>query len=556
MADEEKIYYESWWFEWILLAVCLAGCWLLWTMWLEPGLDPWSDPTHSVLLAKSLLAGQGLHLSQLPAGGEPLPFFNHPPFYPILLAGMMKAYGTTDIQTLAQPFKYLNFGLYALSVMVLHAFISKRIRKPFSFMITVLYAIAPPALYATEHVMPDIAYILMSLLAIYAVDRGLDGEGQWQSSATLFLVILAVYTHLAGFALLIAYAFLSLKNHGLAKTFVSMAVVAVSLVPWVFLEQGIGQNSPGFKQVISRTHSQQAPLIKQAVEHTETMLQKSTNTLLGTIRFNYFDSVVVRKLNIRNQEIDLSQLPWIRWVVGGLMAIGLLYGLYMNSGIAALYMVTLFILGFFVDPPQGVPMTVVLPFLIFFTFYGLIRVGDGLSEFNIPFTKAVVTLLIGMVALGSLSGHFDGLQHNLAQTYKESYKGSYKAESTPEPTSALAIASSKTPINQNDAHQRALGWINTNLPPKVAITTPKPRKLSLFTGRVGQKLPTAASQNKVLSGLLQSQYILEEQSNPTVRSRITPILEANANRFRLVYNDQPGNIRIWQVLPRTPQVHQ
>jgi hypothetical protein len=94
------------------------------------------------------------------------------------------------------------------------------------------------------------------------------------------------------------------------------------------------------------------------------------------------------------------------------------------------------------------------------------------------------------------------------------------------------------------AHRRALDWLKVHTPASAKIGTPRPQAAEEVAGGKSSKEEAAARQEALQNEMGQYDYLVEEGA-----SKISPAQGASGRGLKLVYEDVPGRIRIWQVKP-------
>ena len=96
----------------------------------------------------------------------------------------------------------------------------------------------------------------------------------------------------------------------------------------------------------------------------------------------------------------------------------------------------------------------------------------------------------------------------------------------------------------NSAQRRAMDWLKAHTPQSAKVGEARPEAASLLADDKDATPEVKAERQKALKTELgQYDYLVEEGS-----TKITPAKNAASKGLKLVYEDVPGRIRIWQVL--------
>ncbi len=334
----DRPYYTTWWFEWCILFLCFAIGWLLWNqldgLWAENA----NTSNQFIELARSIARGHGY---ALPHAGSHTPYLDTPPLYSFALSLIMLFFKTSQATELAQAFLFLNFSLYFSSIILVYSFISNRIRRPYSFIITFLYTVSPMTLSAVKSMSPELLYLVLSLWAMVTIDKYFAKESHkikknhviWSCIA----VVLSLLTMNLGFTLLAAFFGLSLYKLGLKRAFITIATVLLIMTPW-FLREGFHRT---FSQVIPARFEQslsENPQIRNPSRHpnqfsrqifhnADLAMAETTESTLGSLDLRYLTHPIAQQLGINRWEFHFSESPWIRWSLSIISLLGIMLGL-------------------------------------------------------------------------------------------------------------------------------------------------------------------------------------------------------------------------------------
>lgn len=539
-----KPFYETWWFEWLFVAACWTAGWFLWHLLDHPFLDGAAASAVYMELAKSIAEGHGYTLLHTTTS---VPHLAHPPVYPLLLSWVMQGLHQNDLMKLIHPFKLLNLGFYLVSIFLVYRFSCRGIRKPYPFLITGLYALAPLTVSAAGSISSEMAFLVFSMTALLVIDKFFTDKGggitRWDWVWGGFWVVLSILTRNAGFALLAAYFLLALRHTGLKRSCVMLALVLTVLSPWYLREIFYRNFYPNQELLVQELgHETMVPhaadpfadsdhFFSRMLENAEETLIDATQHTMGALSFDRFEGGMFEKLHLDDVEVRFSEMPWVPWTLGVLVLFGVMVGMQGCSGIGSLY------LGVFLAAACLIPierqtyyLLPILPLMLFYLFMGVMRFGEWMAQVKIPVSKVAVPALVVVIGVNCLAGHLEHLRETrMIQAY-------YKPE-----TSGGEMS------GQQRGYLRALQWIRTNTPPRVQIVARKPSSTYVFTERKARPFPQYRQPERVLADLLRADYVLEEMGVRAVRNYLSPAIQRHPQHFRLVYNDPGSQIRIWQV---------
>ncbi|MCE7860428.1 MAG: hypothetical protein DYG86_11660, partial [Chloroflexi bacterium CFX2] len=129
------------------------------------------DDAHYIILAESLVSGEGYKLINFP---RPQIERNFPPGFPILLAPF-----TLVFQKNFEALKLVSLILWLASIPLVHKFFSKRLNSPGLEVLTAFVALNPLLIGSSVSVMSESAYVFFSLLALVVFDKTDDKKVGW-----------------------------------------------------------------------------------------------------------------------------------------------------------------------------------------------------------------------------------------------------------------------------------------------------------------------------------------------------------------------------------------
>lgn len=530
-SSAAKPYFEEAWFEVAFLAACLGLAAALFYTLLPPA-DLSPETIQSVAMARLLAEGRVL---------DAFTRFSQAPVYPLLLSLVIQLRATTELPRLIEGFQQLNLLLYGSSIALVYAFIRRQIRKPYSFIITALYALAPSTLLMAWRVDPQMAFMVFSLGSLVTVDWSLSTESAQGGKITRgelimcgTLIGLSILTQEIGYTLLIAFFFILIKRMGLKKSALSVSVIVLCISPFIGrdLYSVLRKPDPYIAPSAAIVQSaQKQGLIRTFQDTADNMLQAVTHHAVGDLQVSALDA------KSGTSRIEMDRFPWGRWILGCLALIGLAYGLYQYTGIGSLYLATFLVTSLILFPNNGASLALILPLLMFYLYFGLMRAGEWAKRVHLPLSKIVtpaLTVWILLCTATTLSGQLSDAKID----WKPTMDGHLPK--------VVYLSTAKAPENRLDearsesAHRRAMSWLSEHTPQNAKVAIPRPESASLAAD-------VAANQPALRKTFGHYDYLLEENAVPIAPAKA---LTASDQGLKLVYEDIPGKTRIWQIQPQ------
>lgn len=537
MAD--RPYHEETWFEILFIAGSFFVGFMLFKG-LMPPIEMGPDAIQTVAMAKLFSEGRIL---------DAFARFNLPPVYPLLMALVIKIKHSTELPKLVDGFHTLNLILYFLSIGLVHFFVRRQIPKPYTFIITGLYVLAPATLGMVWAINPQMIYMVLSMASLIAIDISLSKEsalgGQLSRGEIILCGVcmgLSILSWQVGYTLLVAFFFVTVKRFGLKKSGLILSVIILCLSPFIGrdLFYVLRSPQPYVGPTVSIVESMANQGFFRTVEaYADRIIVNVTDHALGDLNLASVDHLAHTPKSSGPSRIDVEQKPWVRWVIAIVAITGAIYGLYQYTGIGTLYLCTYVVTALALLPNAGLDLAPVLPLLLFYLYFGLLRMGQWFQKLDMPLlTKIAVPVLTGWILLATFTSHlslFRSGGHRKINGHKPKIMYMSTAK---DPETRLQQAQT------GSAHRRAMDWLKEHTEPDAKVATPRPEAMSRLTGTDGKKAPDEAEQKQLQSELGQYNYLVEEGA-----SKISPAQANKGNGLKMVYEDVPGKIRIWQVNP-------
>lgn len=541
MAGSGKPYFEETWFEVVFIAACFFVMFLLF-YGLMPPVEIHNGVIQNVAMAKLFSEGRFL---------DAFARFNLPPIYPLLLAAIIKFKHSAELPRLIESFRILNLALGMISAGLVHFFVRRQVCKPYVFIITALYALASPTLGMAWSLSSQMIYMVLSLATLIAIDISLSKEsamgGQLSRGEIIVCGVflgLSILSWQVGYLIMIAFFFVMVKRFGLKKSSMVIGCIMLALSPFVGrdLFYVIRSPQPYVEPAVSIVRSlNNRGLFRTMETYADNILINLTHHAIGDLNLSSLDRIAHPPQKTAPSRIGITQQAWLRWLIGIVAIVGAGYGLYQYTGIGSIYLCTYVITALALLPNAGLNLALVLPLLLFYLYYGLLRTGQWLQRLDMPLlariTVPVTTVWIILCTLTTHLGHARGGYH-----YRSAAKG--HAPKVMYMSTASAPDSRLEAAQTTSAHRRAMEWLQAHTPESAKVGIPRPEAASELAAGKDNSATGKARRAAVKSELEQYDYLVEEGA-----SKISKAKAASGLGLKLVYEDVPGRIRIWQVNP-------
>lgn len=514
--------HEERWFEGFVVLSCLGLAWLLWQ-----GLDTASPLAQlRALSAESL---RNLTVARQLAEGQYSQVFSEadlPPMYPALLATLARLKeldlaGQNGLMALLSLAKNMNFYSFAASVVLVHLFVRTRLERPVSFLVTMLYTLSPLAVSTSFMIAPTLLYLVFSLAALVLTDRVFnapDGKMWWMLLGACLLT--AILCLPLGYILLLAFFIAGTRKLSLRKAMVPAVIVLMLSAPFLlrdaYYHYRPGTSTPALQDVLPALQQQTRP------PKVEALARESSQSMLGSVVWG-------------QDRLPLGGVSWLRWGVVALMALGLVYGFWSQSGIGSVYVLCGLVYTCFsasLSPQSFAPL---LPLLLMYLYLGLLRLGDWTANVHVPLSRFSVPALSGLLMLAAASTYIstpafiDFQKLDAPQAYLATLTPNYEA-----------------PRQSVGSQERVKRWLALNAPPNALVGHADESLVSSSRPRSSGNM----AEDDALPNLLRMDYIVEQPGSPEIRQAFDRLLSQARKRFQLVYNDPQSGTRVWQVLGR------
>ncbi len=491
MADDGKVSVLGKHGEWAALVGLLVVHVLLVVFLFDPKPFVGGDNAGYMILAESLASGQGYRDIYLPDAPRHSQF---PPIYPVFLwvTGMLGG-GLVAFKISSALFTTASVAL---------AFLLGRTRLGWQGALAVAapFALSPVLLYYSHWVLAEAPFVALSLLGLWAAERGNNSAG-WLALAFV-AALLAYLTRAAGFPLLLALLLaLAWRKEWRRLSFAGAAVAVVVSSWWLWtrlagaypsrlllvnpFDPNLGYVGPG--GLLART-------VNNVRVYTVDVLPQS---LAGASAGGMNLLALIAGLLI----VALALVAWVRGI-RQVRALELFVALY--AGTIFLYPEIL------TDRRFLLPM---LPALLLLAAAGIIWCFE-FARFKRP--TWTIPVVAGLLVLLAVPGHVRSVSYN--QDCMRVYRQGDPLACYPPPWRAFV---------------EAADWVAAYTAEDVVVINSKPRLFYLFSGRVGALYPLTSDDDEMLSYLdeIGAHYIVIAGLSPTSSHYLIPVIRSVADRF-------------------------
>lgn len=234
-----------------LAAALLALSISVWTF--DTKLSLSGDNTEFITLARSLVAGDGLTYTNLP---EPYSATKYPFGLPLLLAPAAALASGWEGPGSGAPdwvwMKAIIVITFAGTAAATYLLVRHVAGETSAIVVSLLTCTQPLLVSFSWQVMSEVPFAMVSLLALWALSRGLETEGvagnRWYI-AGLLLALASYYVRSAGIVFFVAVPALLLMRGDYRRAAISFAVFVAGWLPWTLRNRAVGSGGFYFKQL-------------------------------------------------------------------------------------------------------------------------------------------------------------------------------------------------------------------------------------------------------------------------------------------------------------------
>jgi hypothetical protein len=602
-------------FNWLTLLLWLAVATFLWSCLIKAmpllAITPASYPSFQ--MAQALVMGKGFSL--MGPDGHWWPMVTIPPVLPVVIALTMVFSHSTDITVITPLIQWLNLGLMLLATFLLHRLAGHYFKSPYPAVVALLFVVSPLAWHSIAQGTQYALFQVFALSAILMIDGAFkDAAGGTQPAPKqLFNIgswlLLAVGTHPAGWALVVATSLMTLRWLGLRRWLITGLCAIVLLSPWWirmgYVESVFRQQNPGYQAMQAQLHDYRLlppANTKQGVERAKAWTSASGLSVLGISPDTTLNQLPMPPADRRRTALSaqvrhladiistlLARWWWVSLAVVLLTLWGALNLLLVRSGILGATVGLGALLSVALAPVTMQPGAALLyPALLLSGFKGLKGIGDSLAPSKVPILTAVVPLIVTAIVMGSVLQYLSLLHHGadwiatqplaestVAVAISPSATGPALASTTQQdsvvqlpkwfiqapnasasgasPPSGVVAPLVKAPSPAAASTKDTAGYINwlaNNTRRNDALVFHSPSRLHRATQRPVFDLPTAGRPAANVMLMNQAQFLVQDTQQPESANVVVPLIAQYPNRFRLAYTSAPEHVKIWQILPK------
>jgi len=544
-GEDTKPYYLETWFEPAFAVACLVVMFLMFHG-LMPSVDMNDNVIQTVSMAKLFSEGRF---------ADAFSRFNMPPVYPLLLALVIKIRHTTELPRLLESFQTLNLILAMISAGLVHYFVRRQLAKPYVYIVTGLYVLAPSTMMMAWSLSPQMTYMVFSMATLIAIDVSLSKEsvlGGELSKGEIILcgafLGLSVLSWQVGYLMMLAFMCVMLKRFGLKKSFQVTAGIMLCISPFIGRDIFYAVRSPqdytaSANSIMRSVHEQ--GVINTVGEYADNIMLNLANSAIGDINLSSLDRIAQTPKATAPNRIGFTERPWLRWLIGLVAMVGAFYGLSQYTGVGAFYMCIFVITAMALLPSANLPIGLVIPLLIFYLYCGMLKTGEWMHRLDMPLlTRIAAPVLTIWIVLCTLTSHLSRVGgHSVPLPSTEvAHAPKVMYMSTPQqPETRLEEAQTTS------AQRRAMDWLKDHAKGSARVGAARPEAASMLAEDKNATPEDKAARQKALTDELgQYDYLVEEGA-----AKLTPAKAVAAKGMKMVYEDVPGKIRIWKVRPST-----
>ncbi|MBS4015149.1 MAG: hypothetical protein KGZ86_01750 [Candidatus Latescibacteria bacterium] len=477
----------------------------------DPKLFLGGDNAHYLILAKSLLSGQGYN--DIFAPDSP-PHTQYPPGFPILLIPGLVLFGDNFV------FTKLIILLFSLAAFCLFYIFYKQhlIDKQWVFAL-LLFALCPLIIMYSHYILSEIPYLFFSILGLYLLEKS---QVLNRKNIALFVLMICVliftyYIRTAGISLILAtLIYLIIK-----KRYKEFLIVLVFSAAFIYLWQTRSAKYGGggyFEQFLSRN-----PYDLEAGKISSGELVSRFFKNLKIYTTEVFPKIVLPTWH------KLTALRIFGFLSSGLILVGLISKL-KKIKVTEIYLI-LFLGITFAWPEVWTGDRFILP-VVPFLFYYLILGVRLISKKSLVISGIVIGffLIFSIVEFvkttpASMRDFQDYLRGDKMAGYSLDWQNYFKT----------------------------LEWIKNNTLRDEIVISRKAQFTYLLANRKSYTYPFSNDENKFFETLrkYQPQYILFDRFywTGTTTKYLAPIINKYQNKFQVIYKTSPPEMYVLQIDP-------
>lgn len=475
------------------------------------------DDAHYLVLSESLLTGRGYNLINFPT---PVPEKAFPPGWALLLMPITAVFPAN-----LQIPKLLPFALWIASIPLIYRLFAPRLPHPYNIALVALVALNPHLIGMAVTVMSEAAFLFFALLTLVCLTQWYINPPNPHPYLLAGVLLLAGFTMLIrsiGLAMVLGillYLLLKIRHRHFSAiaTFSGVLIVSIVVLLGINLQQGGSLLfSSGYNTHLSTIFGRLGEFFR-VWEHTSAI---SPETLANGI-------IPIFELQAITQLITPLGSLLISLAVLLMVACGFVLSLprYQPTELFVFFYLAIFY--FWIVYIDTVQPRLVIPLIPFFYFY-LLQAFVWLEKQYPKTTRQLIPLVIvGICMLSLIRNGYTWLNPIRDRVVD------------------LSIGTT---------------WLQQNSPDTAVIMTPNPvpdylylRRLTIDYPRDGSDISTYLANNAVNYIILRSNLKdwdnSSHQLDTVAETQLLPFIQAYADQFQLVFQDQTHHITIYQVQP-------
>jgi hypothetical protein len=477
------------------------------------------DNAGYMILAESIETGQGyrdIHIPGAPRHGQ------YPPVYPTVLA-IAAALGGGLI-----TFKILSTVFTSTALVFLFLLARRRLSTEGALAVVAPFAASSVLLYYSHWVLSEALFVLLTLIALWAAERLLDGR-RWLA-LSLGFALLAYLTRSAGLPLVLALlVVLASRRKWRELAAAGGAALSVMVAWWAWGRMAAGEGAQDYSSnfLLLDPYDPELGMIGPggllarviyntrlyAIEVLPESLVGATPGLL-TLMLAFVASLLL---------IALALVAWVRGIRGQ-RALELFVFLY----------VTLIVLW----PEAWTDRRFLLPLLPVVFVLGASGLQWCLDFLRVRRTAWSLPVFGAILVLLAVPGLVVSIGFN--QRCMRIYRQGDEFACYPGPWRAFAEVAE---------------WVRENIPEDAIVVGRKPRLVYIFSGRRGDVYPFTTQDDEMLAFFdeVQADYVLVVPVSRTTYQYVLPVILSVPERFEVVYEIDDGRTIPSYVLKYYPE---
>jgi len=468
---------------------------LIGVIYFNPNLHIAGDNARYLIVANSILAGTGYRIINSP---DPQFETRYPFAYPLILSFIIFLFGESLI--FLKLFSLLSF---VLSIWLAFKIFSKDISQKNLIFLILIMALNPFLAQYSDHILTEIPYLFVSLLAFFMFKKYLDNKRYF--IPLIMTLILAFYIRVAGVALLgaIIFYYLFRKNFKKAIFWIFLSISIIG--PWMIWSKihAIPEDIDNYAQIVFLKNQFYPEMGKESI--------------LGMCfrayrRIKFYSLAAFPTLIFPSSglAVSLYNLKILQIILGIFISIvafiGYVKKFILRRDILEFYFLIycfIYMIWVWAEVRYLVP---ILPIILFYFIFGLEQVFRYKKGIIVSF---IVILMVCSNIIGNIK------MYNQRKEYPPEYwKGSSEVAQ----------------------------WVKENTPKESLIVCRKPYLFHCFTGRKTIGYEFTKDISRILNDFKEGKidFVLLDLNDGMNNVYLKPVIDNYHNRFELAYKSEKG----------------